>query len=77
MLPHFSLKKLNIIVGVFVFVIIALFLAVGMQNMQTDDEIIMEKMNVSVEQAEVIDEILKDVGVISVMEIARDERHDD
>lgn len=72
-----NLKKLNIIVGVIVFVIIALFLAVGMQNMQTDDQIIMERMNVSIEQAEVIDEILKDVGVISVMEIARDEGLDD
>ena len=72
-----NLKKLNIIVGVIVFVIIALILAVGMQNMQTDEEIIIEKMNVSSEQAKVIDDTLKDIGVISVMEIARDEGLDD
>ena len=34
-------------------------------------------MNVSSEQAKVIDETLEDVGVISVMEIARDEGLDD
>lgn len=72
-----NLKKLNIIVGVVVFVIIALILAVGMQNMETDEELIINNMGVSSEQAKVIDEILEDVGVISVMEIARDEGLDD
>ena len=70
-------KKSKLIIVIIAVIIICLLLAVALQKVINNEEIISEKMNVDNEQAIVIKDVLKDVGITTINEIERDESLDD